>query len=292
MLRKILGALALLVILCGVAAAVEEFYPFEVATGQIKTPSENLGAPWFQDGKGPAFGTDKDFYIKYGSNGKLNFNGTGGAYFNFGGDLTFYTADPANDTFSFGSYSVLAPGGITGDVTGTASRIAAGNIINESFGLSNSSNKIQVDLKTNGGLSFSSGDIQVVEGDGIDIRASGVAANVTDLAGNGLEAVDSDLRVKPADASLNVTPGGAKISAGVLAHVLKDGTAAATNVTVSGLAVGDELISVFSQATKASIATITDRTSEYAVGTGTLVKAAGTNETGNQLDVWYWDRTA
>jgi len=27
------------------------------------------------------------------------------------------------------------------------------------------------------------------------------------------------------------------------------------------------------------------------VGAGKLVKAAGTDETGNQLDIWYWDRT-
>jgi hypothetical protein len=39
------------------------------------------------------------------------------------------------------------------------------------------------------------------------------------------------------------------------------------------------------------VATITDRTSEYAVGAGKLVKAAGTDESDNQLDIWYWDRT-
>lgn len=202
MLREIKGALVLLVIFFGIAAAYEEYYPFEVATGQTKTPSENLGAPWFQDGKGPAFGNDKDFYIKYGpTNHKLNFNGTGGGYFNLGGDITFYTADPTNDTISFGNYPITAAGGITG-------------------------------------------------------------------------------------------PGGVQIKAGALKHVLKDGTAAATNVSVSGIATGDELISVVALTTKAAISTMADRTSEYSVGSGILIKAAGTNEAGNQLDIWYWDRTA
>jgi len=65
MLRRILGALALLTIFFGVAAAVEEFYPFEVATGQIRTPSENSGAPWFQDGATMYFGTGKDVSLSY-----------------------------------------------------------------------------------------------------------------------------------------------------------------------------------------------------------------------------------
>lgn len=90
-----------------------------------------------------------------------------------------------------------------------------------------------------------------------------------------------------------ITTGSDKVAikAAALKHVLKDGTAAATDVTVTGMAVGDELISVHAQATKAAVATITDRTSEYAVGAGKLVKAAGTDETNNQLDIWYWDRT-
>ncbi len=68
----------LLAILFGTVDAFDVFYPFEVATGQIKTPAENLGAPWFQDNKGPAFGSDKDFSLKFdASNNRLALTGTG-----------------------------------------------------------------------------------------------------------------------------------------------------------------------------------------------------------------------
>ncbi len=78
MLRKFAGALMLLTILLGAASGFEEFYPFEVATGQIRTPAENLGAPWFQDNYGPAFGTEKDFSLKYdASSNKLALTGQG-----------------------------------------------------------------------------------------------------------------------------------------------------------------------------------------------------------------------
>lgn len=99
------------------------------------------------------------------------------------------------------------------------------------------------------------------------------------------------LDVDADEKTISTSSGKVAIKTAALKHVLADGTAAATDVTVAGMAVGDELISVHSQATKASVATITNRTSEYAVGAGKLVKAAGTDETDNQLDIWYWDRT-
>lgn len=82
-----------------------------------------------------------------------------------------------------------------------------------------------------------------------------------------------------------------KLAGGFSKVTIADGTAAATNVTVSGMAVGDELVSVLALATKASIATMADRTSEYAVRAGVLTKAAGTNETGNQLIIVWNDLT-
>jgi len=82
-----------------------------------------------------------------------------------------------------------------------------------------------------------------------------------------------------------------KLAGGFSKVTIADGTASATNVTVSGMAVGDELVSVLALATKASIATMADRTSEYAVGAGVLTKAAGTNETGNQLIIVWNDLT-
>ena len=82
-----------------------------------------------------------------------------------------------------------------------------------------------------------------------------------------------------------------KLAGGFSKVTIADGTASATNVTVSGMAVGDELVSVLALATKASIATMADRTSEYAVGAGALTKAAGTNETNNQLIIVWNDLT-
>ena len=82
-----------------------------------------------------------------------------------------------------------------------------------------------------------------------------------------------------------------KLAGGFSKVTIADGTASATNVTVSGMAVGDELVSVLALATKASIATMADRTSEYAVGAGVLTKAAGTNETSNQLIIVWNDLT-
>jgi hypothetical protein len=101
----------------------------------------------------------------------------------------------------------------------------------------------------------------------------------------------STLDVDADETTITTTSDKVAIKAAALKHVLANGTAAAADVTVTGMAVGDELISVHSQATKAAVGTITNRTSEYAVGTGKLVKAAGTDETDNQLDIWYWDRT-
>ena len=86
----------------------------------------------------------------------------------------------------------------------------------------------------------------------------------------------------------------AKILALVGAQIRKklvDGTDAGANVTVSGMAVGDVLISVFAMTAKSSIATMADRTADYVVGTGVLTKAAGTDERLNQLIVTYIDCT-
>lgn len=70
-----------------------------------------------------------------------------------------------------------------------------------------------------------------------------------------------------------------------------DGTDAAANVTVSGMATGDELVSVLALTTKAAITTLADRTSEYVVGAGVLTKAAGTDERNNQIIIVWNDLT-
>lgn len=82
-----------------------------------------------------------------------------------------------------------------------------------------------------------------------------------------------------------------KLAGGFSKVTIADGTASATDVTVSGMAVGDELVSVLALTTKAAITSLADRTSEYAVGAGKLVKAAGTNETSNQLIIVWNDLT-
>lgn len=224
--NMMIGAILLLSLLLGTTQAFDQFYPFEVATGEIKTPLENLGAPWFQDDALLTFGTGKDATISYDdSQDKLYFNNT-----------PIYLEE-----------AVTAPGGITGSITGTASRIAVGSFIDTSYGLKNStSNKAQINLSSTSGMAF---------GTGASLGALG-------------------------------------LKTGLLKHTLKDGTAAATNVSVTGMATGDELISVFSYTSKSSIASVADRTAEYAIGASWLVKSAGTNETGNQLDIWYMDRTA
>lgn len=111
--------------------------------------------------------------------------------------------------------------------------------------------------------------------------------------GYALEAVESGatttIKVRIArtgDARANGLPGH-----GFLKVALADGTASATDVTVAAIEAGDELVSVLSFTTKASIASVADRTSEYTIQAGGLDKAAGTNETNNQLLIIYIDRT-
>jgi hypothetical protein len=82
-----------------------------------------------------------------------------------------------------------------------------------------------------------------------------------------------------------------KLAGGFSKLTLAAGTAAATNVNIAGIVVGDELVSVLSFTTAAAIASVADRTSEYVVGAGVLTKAAGTDETNNQLVVIWNDLT-
>jgi hypothetical protein len=78
------------------------------------------------------------------------------------------------------------------------------------------------------------------------------------------------------------------VQSGSFKVVLASGTDTATNVTVSGMTTSDVLVSVLSFTTATAIASVADRTSEYVVGTGHLVKASGTSETSNQLLIMYW----
>lgn len=95
----------------------------------------------------------------------------------------------------------------------------------------------------------------------------------------------------PNTAIANNTIAKNKLAGGFFKTALADGTAAATDVTVAGMAVGDELVAVLALTTKAAISTMANRTSEYAIGAGKLTKADGTDETGNQLLIIYLDLT-
>jgi hypothetical protein len=85
--------------------------------------------------------------------------------------------------------------------------------------------------------------------------------------------------------------GMSSIQAGALKVTLANGTASATDVAVTGMTATDELIFVGSFTTAAAIASLADRTSEYACGAVKLTKAAGTNETSNQLIIIWIDRS-
>jgi len=83
----------------------------------------------------------------------------------------------------------------------------------------------------------------------------------------------------------------AKLSGGFSKVTLAAGTASGANVTIAGMVVGDELVSVLAFTTAAAIASVADRTAEYVVGAGVLTKAAGTDESNNQLIVFWNDLT-
>lgn len=147
---------------------------------------------------------------------------------------------------------------LAGDLDTNGHNVSVGDLIDTSYGLKNSTaSNIQVNLSASSGLEFGTGA----------------------------------LKIDPADASLTLAAGGVSVKSAILKRVLANGTDSAVNVTVSGMATGDELVSVIAYTNKTAIASMADRTSEYAVGSGQLTKAAGTNETDNQLDIVYLDRT-
>jgi len=106
------------------------------------------------------------------------------------------------------------------------------------------------------------------------------------IAANGF-AADADSRGKFADGIWT----GAKLATGFLKVNLAAGTGIGVNVNLAAMAAGDEIVSVLSFTTAAAIASVADRTAEYAAGAGVLTKAAGTDETNNQLVIIWIDKT-
>lgn len=87
------------------------------------------------------------------------------------------------------------------------------------------------------------------------------------------------------------SPGQANLPSGFLKVNLLAG-AAAGNITLTGIAVGDELAFVGVFTTAASIATLADLTAEFSVtATNTINNTGGTATTNNQLLVMWIDRT-
>lgn len=102
--------LMLLMLLLGSTQAFDQFYPFETATGKMKTPAENLGAPWFQDNRGPVFGTDKDFTLKYDSvTNRLTLTGAGPFYVGVPVAVSKNATTTVSTTFTNGTLKNFIP---------------------------------------------------------------------------------------------------------------------------------------------------------------------------------------
>jgi hypothetical protein len=123
--------------------------------------------------------------------------------------------------------------------------------------------------------------------DGAIDAAAKFAASVVDNAAMADDAIDS---AEIAAGAVDNT----HLSGGFLKVVAANGTDSAVDVTVTGIAVGDELVSVLSfddDAVTGAFEALLDRTSEYVVAADTLTKAAGTDDTGNRLLIIYLDLT-
>ena len=100
---------------------------------------------------------------------------------------TFDFTTSATGTTTFTNGATIPTGEVlTGDVTGTASRIAVGTFIDTAYGLKNSTaNKAQVNLSANMGLRLgtgaTAGSIEIYPGHGIDVGASGVEVDPDDF---------------------------------------------------------------------------------------------------------------
>lgn len=215
----------------------------------------------------------------------------------FGGIADFNAAMTARGITQDSGYS-LAQSGAAGITVGTIGITASASPLKLLEDVTIAANKSLTGLSGSGAVDFSAmtggyssplgtntfnGNIL---GAGLTTTTTGGGAVV--LKGNTTVYTDKALAVTTQD---KLTVAGVVVRPGIMKRTLAAGTAAATNVTVSGMAAGDELISVVSYTTAASIASMADRTSEYAVAAGHLYKAAGTNSTGNQLDIMWMDKT-
>lgn len=294
----------------------------KIITGDNVIPSE--GGPWVDDEGKIYFGEDKDFAIGYeNAYDKLFINGTNaGLYFNSGGDITFYTGDPTNDSIDFGTYPITAAG-LTG-------------FTNTNYGLNESGGKAGINLSADMGLAFDTDDrlgaLKVKNGDGIDLGSAGVEVDVGDLIGDGIREstspannfevnvtgykgleigtganeselmveVDSGLQltsdgvgVMLSDTSLTAAGIGMSITPGAFQmDIIGGGTAG--NFTLTGAANGDEVIGVtYFNATTGNVTAVVDLTSEFSIPDTNILNQTygGTSSLNGYLQVFWMDRT-
>ncbi len=289
----------------------------------------NAGAPWIDDEGKIYFGAGKDFSLGYeNAYDKLFLNGSNaGLYFNTDGDITFYTADPTNDSIDFGTYPITAAG--------------LAGFTNTNYGLNESGGKAGINLSADMGLAFDTGAragaLKVKNGDGIDLGAAGVEVDATDIIdtneglyestanniainltedgglGFGTGADNGALIVYPADGikttsnglEVNLSAksglaigtgsedGALKIGVGVFEmDIVGGGTAG--NFTLTGAALDDELISVlYFNATTGNVSAITDLTAEFTIPDTNILNQSygGTDSSNGYLQVFWMDRT-
>lgn len=128
-----------------------------------------------------------------------------------------------------------------------------------------------------------------VPGHGAATLGAGVigAAN---LAANAAETAKiNNLAVTTGKINTNAVTG-AKLATGVVKVTLIAGAAAGAHVC-TGMAVGDEIVSVIHITTAAAIATMADLTSEFTAGVDDANNAAGTDTTNDQLMVIWIDKS-
>lgn len=136
-------------------------------------------------------------------------------------------------------------------------------------------------------------DVYLSDTDGVLADVSGTVTKLVGrvVPGNGVTTPDKLLQVRMSDA-IDVAFDIAKsnLPVGFLQADLIAGGAAGAH-TVTGMAVGDEIVFVGMFVTAASIATLSDITAEFTAGVNDANNAAGTNSTNNQLLILWIDRT-
>jgi hypothetical protein len=208
--------------------------------------------------------------------------------------------------------------------TGHYTSMSMGNYINTDFGLENNSTtgKIQINLASDKGLRFSSGELRAYVGDGIDLSAAGIEADPTDFIGTayGLYEGSNDARVNLTSngglefGAVNATLGSLGVNldgtslllgAGGLkanetrvtrlesnSHLTTITGGAAGNHTLTGIAIGDALSGIVYVAKGAeNLTAVSDLGTEFTILDTDVIENAGhTATTGGYLIISWLDK--